>query len=72
MAAGLFEDAIPGSNNWAVAGSLTPHDGAIVANDMHLALRVPNVMVWPGSTVVTGSTSGCRRLKQFGSRWHIL
>ncbi len=30
-----------GSNNWAVAGSRTAHGGAIVANDMHLGLRVP-------------------------------
>lgn len=32
-----------GSNNFAVAGSLSPHGGAIVANDMHLGLRVPNI-----------------------------
>lgn len=32
-----------GSNNFAVAGTLTPHGGAIVANDMHLGLRVPNL-----------------------------
>ncbi|MDQ3228964.1 MAG: penicillin acylase family protein [Pseudomonadota bacterium] len=32
-----------GSNNFAVAGALT-HDGrAIVANDMHLGLRAPNI-----------------------------
>lgn len=32
-----------GSNNFAVAGTLTPHGGAIVANDMHLGLRAPNI-----------------------------
>lgn len=32
-----------GSNNFAVAGALSPHGGAIVANDMHLGLRVPNI-----------------------------
>jgi penicillin G amidase len=32
-----------GSNNFAVAGSLTAHGGAILANDMHLGLRVPNI-----------------------------
>lgn len=32
-----------GSNNWAVAGRLTAHGGALLANDMHLALRVPNI-----------------------------
>lgn len=37
------EDPIIGSNNWAVAGQLTQHGGAIVADDMHLAIRVPNI-----------------------------
>lgn len=32
-----------GSNNWAVAGKHTKHGGAILANDMHLGLRVPNI-----------------------------
>ncbi|MBL8258608.1 MAG: penicillin acylase family protein [Candidatus Competibacteraceae bacterium] len=32
-----------GSNNWAVAGRLTAHGSALLANDMHLALRVPNI-----------------------------
>ncbi|MGE4072087.1 MAG: penicillin acylase family protein [Lysobacterales bacterium] len=32
-----------GSNNFAAAGSLSPHGGAILANDMHLGLRVPNI-----------------------------
>jgi penicillin G amidase len=36
------EDAAIGSNNWAVAGRLTPDGGALVANDMHLGIRVPN------------------------------
>lgn len=31
-----------GSNNWAVAGSRTAHGGAMIANDMHLGLHVPN------------------------------
>ncbi|MGI5308763.1 penicillin acylase family protein [Rheinheimera sp. WS51] len=31
-----------GSNNFAVAGSLTSHGKAILANDMHLGQRVPN------------------------------
>jgi penicillin amidase len=34
---------IPGSNNWAVAGALTTRGGAILANDMHLGLSVPNI-----------------------------
>ena len=32
----------PGSNNWAVSGKLTQTGSAIVANDMHLGIRVPN------------------------------
>lgn len=34
---------LPGSNNWAVAGEHTVSGSALVANDMHLALRVPPV-----------------------------
>jgi penicillin G amidase len=35
-------DAI-GSNNWAVAGSRTSNGAAVIANDMHLDFRVPNI-----------------------------
>ncbi len=34
---------IPGSNNWAISGKLSQSGRAIVANDMHLPLTVPNV-----------------------------
>jgi penicillin amidase len=37
------ETFIAGSNNWAVAGALTDSGRAIVANDMHLGITVPNV-----------------------------
>lgn len=37
------DESSPGSNNFAVAGALT-HDGrAILADDMHLGLRAPNI-----------------------------
>lgn len=36
-------DSFPGSNNFAVAGALTGDGRAILADDMHLALRAPNV-----------------------------
>ncbi len=36
-------DAMVGSNNWAVAGARAEGGGAIVANDMHLGLDVPNI-----------------------------
>src|SRR5690606_4934240 len=32
-----------GSNNFAVAGALTAHGGALVADDMHLGLRAPGI-----------------------------
>ena len=37
------DDRTPGSNNFAVGGALTAHGGAIVENDMHLGLAVPNL-----------------------------
>lgn len=52
-------DALPeidhfcyGSNNWAVSGSQTADGRAIVADDMHLGIRVPHIwyrasFVWP-------------------------
>jgi len=50
----------PGSNNWAVAGKRSRHGGAMVACDMHLATRVPNiwyraVMRW-GERQLVGAT----------------
>lgn len=39
----VSEPAAPGSNNFAVAGSRTADGRAIVANDMHLGLRAPNI-----------------------------
>ena len=37
------ESAMVGSNNWAVAGARSADGGALVANDMHLGLRVPTI-----------------------------
>ena len=37
------DPALPGSNNWAIAGALTATGRAIVANDMHLGITTPNV-----------------------------
>ena len=33
----------PGSNAWAVSGSRSAHGGALLANDMHLQLSLPNI-----------------------------
>jgi penicillin amidase len=46
------EPVAAGSNNWAVAGSRTTHGGAILADDMHLGISVPNTwyrasLAWP-------------------------
>jgi penicillin amidase len=39
----LSDKGTPGSNNWAVSGALTADGRAIVADDMHLGLRAPNI-----------------------------
>jgi penicillin amidase len=44
-----------GSNNWAVDGAHTASGGALLADDMHLGLNVPNIwyrasLTWPGAT----------------------
>ncbi len=43
--AGPVEDLaqVAGSNGWAVAGSRTADGGALLANDMHLPLALPNI-----------------------------
>jgi penicillin amidase len=46
-------DESVGSNNWVVSGRLTEDGAPLVANDMHLAVRVPNTwyrasLEWPG------------------------
>jgi penicillin amidase len=37
------EPVVKGSNNWAVAARLTATGSAMLANDMHLSTRVPNI-----------------------------
>ncbi len=49
---GLSDRDALGSNNWAVEGRLTANGGALLANDMHLGIRVPNTwyrasLEWP-------------------------
>src|SRR5215475_6430813 len=36
-------DSISGSNSWAVAGRYSKRGAALMANDMHLGLRLPNI-----------------------------
>ncbi|HKT71477.1 MAG TPA: penicillin acylase family protein [Steroidobacteraceae bacterium] len=56
MSAELPADSVPaiGSNNWAVAGRLTATGAALVANDMHLEARVPNVWYRVRLTIPAG------------------
>lgn len=44
VSASMGQDApLLGSNNWAISAARSLHGGAIVADDMHLTLRVPNI-----------------------------
>lgn len=61
----IFSEPVAlGSNNWAVAGNISAHGGALLANDMHLGLRVPNTwyraqFIYPGDDAqlrITGVT----------------
>lgn len=49
-----------GSNNWAVAGNLTAHGGALLADDMHLGHDVPNIW-YRASFVFPDPDSGSER-----------
>lgn len=53
-------ELVAGSNNWAVAGAHTSHGGAILADDMHLGLRIPHiwfraVVRWPDADAPGGT-----------------
>lgn len=51
--------AAVGSNNWAVAGSRSTTGSAIVANDMHLGIRLPHV--WFRVSIERVGVDGARR-----------
>ena len=51
-----FDGVAVGSNNWAVAGTRTATGAAIVANDMHLGLRIPNV--WYRARLIVAASEG--------------
>ncbi|HXO18605.1 MAG TPA: penicillin acylase family protein [Thermoanaerobaculia bacterium] len=75
------EPAVAGSNNWAVAGARTADGRALLANDMHLGLRIPNTwyrasLVWPADDGgsprrVTGVTLPGAPLIVVGSNGHV-
>jgi penicillin amidase len=54
------EDVVYGSNNWAVAGARTARGGAILANDMHLGIAVPNT--WYRASLVYDTPAGARQV----------
>ena len=77
-AKGQAEAPSLGSNNWAVNGALSRNGRAIVASDMHLGLRVPNVfyrarLVSTGADErdVTGVTLPGAPIVVAGSNRHI-
>lgn len=71
----------PGSNSWAVDGDHSVHGGALVANDMHLGIRLPNIwyrarLIWPGAkegeeNEITGVTLPGAPAIIVGSNGHI-
>ncbi len=66
----------PGSNNFAVAGRLTATGSAMLENDMHLALRVPNIwfraeMRMPGGPDLVGVTLPGVPFLVVGSNQHV-
>jgi penicillin amidase len=74
-------EVLPGSNAFALAGIHTATGSALLANDMHLKLRVPNIwyrasLVFPaangqGETRVTGVTVPGAPVIVAGSNGHI-
>jgi penicillin amidase len=56
---------LPGSNNWALAGSHTASGGALVANDMHLPLSLPPIW-YRAEFVVAGEPSTGGELRVAG------
>ena len=54
-AAGAAQLPSAGSNSWAVAGGLTATGAALIANDMHLAQRVPPVWYRARLRTTTGA-----------------
>lgn len=64
-----------GSNNFALAGNRTANGGALLANDMHLRLGVPNTwyrvsLVWPGHQISGFTLPGTPAIV-VGSNGHV-
>lgn len=68
-------DEAIGSNNWVVSGRLTATGVPLVANDMHLAVRVPNTwyrarLEWHDGTLIGVTLPGVPALV-VGSNTHV-
>jgi penicillin amidase len=55
-------DGAVGSNNWAISGRLSADGRAVIANDMHLTIRVPNTWYRASLEWQDGPNSAPRRL----------
>ena len=69
------ESIAVGSNNWAVAARLTEGGGALLANDMHLGIRVPNTWYraaweWPDHNLYGVTLPGVPAMV-VGSNTHV-
>ncbi len=51
---------VRGSNGWAVAGSHTADGGALLANDLHLGISVPNI--WYRASLAWSDAAGPHRV----------
>ncbi|TFW27966.1 penicillin acylase family protein [Massilia arenosa] len=79
MQAGFAADV--GSNNWAIAGSRTAGGAAIVSNDMHLSISLPNTwyrlaLQYPGADgkprrIVGLTLPGAPPMVLVGSNGHV-
>ena len=72
---GERENAAIGSNNWAVAARLAADGGALLANDMHLGIRVPNTWYraaweWPDHNLYGVTLPGVPAMV-VGSNTHV-
>lgn len=74
--AARMPDGLPGSNNFAVSGQLSATGAAIVENDMHLDLGVPNIwyrarLRLPGTLDIVGVTLPGQPFVVVGSNTHV-
>jgi len=62
-------DHLPGSNSWAISGALSSTGSGVIANDMHLGIRVPNTWFrasfeYPESKKVSSKTVNSKKITE--------